>query len=69
MPGSLAESTEVIPVIAPLLRMIRRVPTSISNVRNTGLPWYRVVSLYRANIWYKVRYGADCCGNLGHPGC
>ena len=56
-------------MFAPLLRMIRRVPTSISNVRDTGLPWYRVVSLYRANIWYKVRYGTDCCGNLGQPGC
>ena len=49
--------------------MIRRVPTSISNVRNTGLPWRRVVYLYVANIWHKVRHGTDCCGNLGQPGC
>ena len=69
MSGSLAESAEVIPVIATLLRMLRRVPTSISNVRNTGLPWHRVVSLYVANIWHKVRFGTDCCGNLGQPGC
>ena len=57
------------PVIARLRGLLRRIPTSVSNILNAGLPWRRVASLCGTNTWRKLRFGRDCCGNLGQPGC
>ena len=57
------------PVIAKLRDLLRRIPTSLYNVLNAGLPWRRVVSLCGTNNWRKLRFGQGCCGNLGQPGC
>ena len=41
----------------------------LANHRDSGLPWYRVLTVSAANHWRKLRAGRDCCGNLGQPGC
>ena len=40
-----------------------------ANLRNTGLPWHRVLAQAAANNWRKLRTGRNCCGNLGQAGC
>lgn len=50
-------------------RLARRLAGFAANLRNTGLPWHRVVALVALNRWRKIRIGSDCCGNLGQPGC
>ncbi len=43
--------------------------SAFANLRGTGLPWHRVLSLMATNNWRKLRTAQNCCGNYGAPGC
>ncbi len=49
--------------------LITGIITSLSIIRDSKLPWYRIVTLTAANIWRRFFPLSECCGNLGHPGC
>ena len=49
--------------------LISGVYTSLSIIRSSKLPWYRIVAVAVANIWRRFFPLRECCGNLGHPGC
>ncbi len=41
----------------------------LSTLRDTGLPWYRVLAVSTKNYMIKGRRLSLCCGNNGEPGC
>ena len=43
--------------------------SAFANLRGTGMPWHRVLSLVASNTWLKVASRRGCCGNPGQPGC
>ena len=43
--------------------------SAFANLRGTGMPWRRVLSLVASNTWLKVASRRGCCGNPGQPGC
>lgn len=49
--------------------LIRLIIDGLANLRHTGLPWYRVLSLAIGNYLRRARRRRMCCGNLGQPGC
>ena len=42
---------------------------TVANLRGSGLPRHKTLSVAVSNYWRKVRGWQVCCGNTGHPGC
>jgi hypothetical protein len=42
---------------------------SLTNWRESGLPFVTKVGLTLRNNWTKLRTRRNCCGNYGQPGC
>ncbi len=51
------------PHVKPSLR------DSMTNWRQSGLPFFSKLSLSMRNHWTKLRTRRNCCGNYGQPGC